>query len=206
MAKGFLSGITTTRFVIIACIFALAGAGVYWRLQSQVLPIPQHLQDIGGDFVLQSADGPFALKDFRGKVILLYFGYTNCPDLCPLTMTNWAEALNQLTDAERAQVRGLLVSVDPGRDTPETLKNYTNYFHPNIIGVTGSHEELAKITLLYRSDYTLENSGQGKNYTVDHLSFVYVIDPQGKVRDLLAHETHPEDIVKNIRNALKVKI
>lgn len=206
MIKGAFSNVTNIRILVALCVTVFVGTGAYWWQISQPAPIPEHLQGIGGDFVLQSADGPVALQDFRGKVVLLYFGYTNCPDACPLTMTNWVSAFNQLTDVELAQVRGLLVSVDPGRDTPETLKKYTTYFHPNIIGITGSHKELAEITLLYRSDYSLESAGKGDNYTVDHMSFVYIVDPQGKLRDLLTHESYPDDIVKSIRNSLKVRI
>ena len=99
-------------------------------------------------------------------------------------------------------VRGLFVSVDPGRDTPEALKNYTEYFSSNIIGVTGTHEELKKITALYRSDYHLENDGKGTDYLVDHMSFVYVIDQQGRVRDLLSHDSTPEEIVRSLRKLL----
>ena len=194
------------RFTIAMLLISFAGAGAYWWRISQPLPIPEHLQDLGGDFVLQSADGPLALHDLYGKVVLLYFGYMNCPDACPLTMTNWAEAFNQLEKTEADKVRGLFVSVDPGRDTPKALKEYTDYFHTNILGVTGSHAELSKITLMFRSDYTLVDDGDQGGYTVEHMSFVYVIDPKGRVRDLLTHESLPVDIVKSIRNALKVKV
>jgi len=84
-----------------------------------------------------------------------------------------------LTEKERKKVQGMLVSVDPERDTPETLKEYTSYFHSNIIGVTGSHDELRKIVSLYRSDFEIENEEGKDNYSVAHMSFVYVIDPQG---------------------------
>jgi protein SCO1/2 len=99
-------------------------------------------------------------------------------------------------------VRGLFISVDPARDTPEVLKNYTEYFSSNIIGATGTDEELKKITAQYRSDYHLENEGKGKDYLVEHMSFVYVIDQQGRVRDLLSHDSTPEDIVKSLRKLL----
>jgi protein SCO1/2 len=192
--------------MISICLVAVTVGGAWWWINSQPSPIPQHLQDMGGDFTLQSADGPMALEDFRGKVVLVYFGYTNCPDACPMTMSNWARAFIQLTEEERSKVQGMLVSVDPARDTPETLKEYTAYFHPNIIGVTGSEEELRKIVSRYRSDFEIEHEGNSENYTVAHMSFVYVIDPQGKLRDLLAHESLPEEIVKSLRNALKVRL
>lgn len=197
--------VKTTYLAFLVVFGALAGLGyAYWSGLFQDEPIPQHLQNMGGDFTLQSADGTVALQDFRGKVVLIYFGYTNCPDVCPMTMANWARAFEQLTEEERLRVQGMLVSVDPERDTPETLKEYTAYFHPNIIGVTGSEKELRKIVSLYRSDFEMEQEGDSDNYNVAHMSFVYVIDPQGNLRDLLAHESFPQEIVKSIRYVLRV--
>lgn len=183
-------------------ISALIGYYGWGFLQHE--PIPQHLQNMGGDFTLQSADGPVALEDFRGKVVLIYFGYTNCPDACPMTMSNWARAFEKLTEAERSKVQGMLVSVDPERDTLESLKEYTAYFNPNIIGVTGGEEELRQIVSLFRSDFEIEREEGRDNYSVAHMSFVYVIDLQGNLRDLLAHESTPEDIVKTVRHVMKV--
>jgi len=176
----------------------------HWWGLFQGEPIPQHLQNMGGNFTLQSADGAVALQDFRGKVVLVYFGYTNCPDACPMTLANWARAFEQLSENERSRVQGMLVSVDPARDTPETLKEYTTYFHPNIIGVTGSEEELREIVSLYRSDFDIKNEDDSEHYSVAHMSFVYVIDPNGELRDLLAHESFPEEIVKSLRHVLRV--
>jgi len=188
----------------IVLFLALLSGVVYvnWNNFKDSETVPQYLQGMGGDFVLQSANGPVSLQDFRGKVILLFFGYTNCPDICPLTLTNWAIAFENLTDREMADVRGLFVSVDPGRDTAEVLKNYTEYFSPYITGVTGTHEKLKKITAMYRSEYELENDGKGKDYLVDHMSFVYVIDRQGKVHDLLTSDSTPEDITRSVRKFL----
>lgn len=192
--------------IISLCLFTVAGVGAWWWMHSQPAPIPEHLQRMGGNFTLQSADGPVALADLRGKVVLIYFGYTNCPDACPMTLANWGRAFKQLTMGEQARVRGVLVSIDPQHDTPVVLKEYTAYFHPNIIGVTGSHDELGKVAALYRSDYNREHEGDGDDYIVGHMAFVYVIDPQGNVRDLLAHESFPDVIVKSVRNALKVNL
>ena len=195
-----------TRFSLaIFVVLIVAGAAFFWFKHSYIGPIPKYLQGMGGDFTLQSADGPVSLKDFRGKVVLLYFGYTNCPDICPTTLSNWVDAFNKLNKGEASRVRGLFVSVDPKRDTPKKLKEYTAYFDPKIIGVTGTHEELVKVASSYHSTFSIEDGGKGDNYTVEHMSFVYVIDPQGKVRDMLSHESTPEAIDKSIRNALKVK-
>ncbi len=189
--------------IAVTCIAAIAASFIWWW-QTKAPPIPEHLQNMGGDFTLQSADGPVALQGFRGKVVLIYFGYTHCPDACPMTMANWASAFQRLTEKERARVRGLLVSVDPERDTPETLKEYATFFHSNIIGVTGTLDALRDITGLYRSDFVVEKEGESEDYEVGHMSFVYVIDPQGKVRGLLAHDSPLQDVIEQIRNALRV--
>jgi len=192
----------TKKIIAISVFMILVVAGAIFQFRGGFVnsqSIPSYLQDMGGDFVLQSANGPVSLQDFRGKVVLLFFGYTNCPDICPMTLTNWASAFKKLSDSELRDVRGLFVSVDPGRDTPEVLKNYTEYFSSNIIGATGTHEELNKITAKYRSQYHLENEGKGENYLVDHMSFVYVIDMQGKVHDLLSHDSTPDEIIKSLR-------
>ena len=201
-----LSKTTVARLAYALIILAISGASIIWWKNSQPLPIPIHLQKLGGDFVLQSADGPLDLRDFRGKVVLIYFGYMNCPDICPLTLSNWAEAFGQLRDSELENVRGLLVSVDPERDSLIALKEYTEYFHPNIMGVTGSHEKLSEVTMLYRADYGVHSKDDSDEYVVDHTSFVYVIDPSGRLRGLLAHESPLKDIVESVRSALKVKI
>ncbi len=86
---------------------------------------------LGGDFTLQSVAGPVSLKDLHGKVVLLYFGYTKCPDVCPTSLSFMTQALNEMTDDELAKVQGVFVSVDPKRDTVESLKEYVEYFHPN---------------------------------------------------------------------------
>ena len=202
IVRSRIKKVKTTYLAFLLVIGALIG--YHWWGLFQHEPIPQHLQNMGGDFTLQSADGPVALEDFRGKVVLIYFGYTNCPDACPMTMANWARAFEQLTEEEHSKVQGMLVSVDPARDTPETLKEYTSYFDPNIIGVTGSEEELRKIVSLYRSDFEIERDEASEKYSVAHMSFVYVIDLQGNLRDLLAHESLPEDIVKTVRHVMKV--
>ncbi len=97
----------------------------------------------GGDFVLQSWAGPVALSDLRGKVVLMYFGYTWCPDICPTSLALMSAAFGELQPEQLERVQGLFVSVDPARDTTQRLKEYGAYFHPSILGVTGSEETVA---------------------------------------------------------------
>ena len=107
----------------------------------------------GGDFTLGSRQGPVALQDLRGKVVLLYFGYTYCPDVCPTSLGFIGLALERLTPDELERVQVLFISVDPERDTPERLEEYAVFFHPKVLGITGTPEELARVAELYGAAY-----------------------------------------------------
>jgi protein SCO1/2 len=156
----------------------------------------------GGDFTLQSASGPVSLSDLRGKVVLLYFGYTSCPDICPTSLTLMNIALSQLSEAEQAQVRGIFVSVDPQRDTVERLAQYSSHFHPNITGITGSDAEVARVAAQYGAIYQRAEGNTALGYTVDHSSVTYIIDPQGRLSSPLPHGTSPTLILQEVRRLL----
>lgn len=191
--------------LLVCAAMLVAGGGWFWWMNAQPQPIPQHLLKTGGDFILQSFDGPVSLADYRGEVVLIYFGYTNCSDACPVTLSNWARAFKRLEDGDRQRVNGMLVSVDPGRDTPELLKDYATYFDARIVGVTGSDAELADVTLQYRADYVYDPPEEDGSYHVNHTSFVYVVGPDGKVRSLLNHDSRPDEIIYSVKDALKVR-
>lgn len=191
--------------IIIASVTVLAATQPETAPAStRPIVMPADMDAIGGDFTLHSADGPVALHDFRGKVVLIYFGYTHCPDACPTTLTHWRGAFRALSPHKQAQVRGIFVSIDPGRDSPELLKGYVKHFHPNIVGVTGTQEELRKVTAEYRAKYDYEKLDAGDDYAVNHSGAVYVIDPTGKVRDMLTFQSSTEEVATSIRAALRV--
>ena len=157
----------------------------------------------GGDFTLQSVQGAVNLADLRGKVVVLYFGYTACPDICPTSMATLKSALNQLTPAEVAQVQGLLVSVDPERDTLEHVQTYAHYFHPQIRGITGSPAAIAAVTKQYQAFYRkVPMPGSAMAYSIDHSASLYIIDKQGQLRELVQHATPPTALAAAIRRYL----
>jgi len=156
----------------------------------------------GGDFVLRDVAGPVALADFRGKVVLLYFGYTFCPDICPTSLALMSQALGKMTPDELKRVQGLFVSVDPERDTPERLATYAGYFHPNIRGITGTPQEVAKVAAQYGAAYRKVGDTSNPNYVVDHSSFTVLIGPDGKVRRVLPHGLAADKIVDAVREVL----
>ena len=179
------------------------GLAIFWQPELPERPLPKPALPEGGDFTLQSADGPVSLKDFRGKLVLVYFGYTYCPDICPTSLAATAEGLKQLTPEELARVAMIFVSVDPKRDTPARLKEYVTFFHPAIVGVTGAPEEIATIAKRYGAFYAeqkVETAGEG--YVVDHSADTYVISTAGQLVGKIAHATPPDQVVETIRKHL----
>jgi protein SCO1/2 len=157
----------------------------------------------GGDFVLRSSKGPVSLENLRGKVVLLYFGYTKCPDVCPTSLSLMTQALNGLNEQELKRVQGIFVSVDPKRDTPESLEQYATYFHDNLVGVTGTEEEVASVAALYGAQYYEEEmEGSAFGYSVNHSAVTYLITPEGILRFIFPHGTAPTVILEAIRHVL----
>ena len=157
----------------------------------------------GGDFSLHSSRGPFSLKDLQGKVVLLYFGYTRCPDVCPTSLSFMTQALNMLNDEELKKVQGVLVSVDPKRDTFDVLDEYAEYFHPNLMGVTGSEKEVAVAAGLYGAQYyEVELKGSAFGYSVNHSAVTYLIGKEGELRFIFPHGTPSSVILEAIRYSL----
>jgi protein SCO1/2 len=139
---------------------------------------------------------PFTLSSQKGKVVLLYFGYVNCPDECPLTMAHVKLARESL--GNRAQdVQVIMVSTDPARDTPQALKTFMEHFDPSFLGLTGSIPDLQKTWQDY--GVTVEDSGE------THSTFLYVIDPSGNIRETFLPDTEPQEIAADLRLLLREK-
>ena len=160
---------------------------------------------MGGDFTLQSERGDVSLSDFKDKIVILYFGYTFCPDVCPTSLGLLSLALGKLDKSELEKIQGIFISVDPERDTPEKVMKYSQAFHPNIIGLTGKPDNIARTARQYGAVYMkvdMPNSAMG--YAVDHSSRYYVIGPGGEIIELLQHGTEPEKIIISLRKGLDV--
>lgn len=206
-----------TRKWLVIVILVLAGLLAWlWFWTPTGVPVapgePRHQTldlaepPTGGDFVLDSASGLVNLADFRGDVVLLYFGYTWCPDICPTNLVLIAGALKALTPEELERVQVLFVSVDPERDSVERLAEYSGYFHPKIVGLTGTPEQIAAVAKLYGAAYRrteLPDSAMG--YVVDHSAYSYLIDPRGRLVRSLDHATPSAQIVAAIREQLGPK-
>ena len=191
--------------VVIAGLLAalVLGLAFFWMPEMPERPLPKASIAAGGDFTLESASGPVSLKDYRGKLVLVYFGYTFCPDICPTSLASTAEGLKQLKPEEAARVAMIFISVDPERDTPPRLKEYAEFFHPSLVGVTGTPENLAEIAKRYGVFYArqkVETAGGG--YVVDHSADTYVVAPDGQLVGKIAHATPPDRVVAEIRKHL----
>jgi cytochrome oxidase Cu insertion factor (SCO1/SenC/PrrC family) len=136
---------------------------------------------VGGPFTLEDGNGKQVTdRDFRGKYMLVYFGYTYCPDVCPTTLNEVTNALDRL-GPKANDLQPIFITVDPARDTPAVMKQYTAAFTPRLIGLTGTAEQIGKVAQEYRVYYAKHRTGPGPNdYTMDHSSVLYLMGPSGK--------------------------
>lgn len=197
-----------SRFIImLIAALIVASALLLWPIKSNKNELSKNMHSqLGGDFVLQSSDGAVALSDYKGKVVVLYFGYAYCPDICPTSLGLLSLALGKLMPNELEGVQALFISVDPERDTLENLKKYTAAFHPKIKGITGSDLDIADIAHRYGASYMkVELPDSAMGYSVDHSSKYYLINQQGKLTKLINHGTSPDDIAAELKTLLSVK-
>jgi protein SCO1/2 len=155
------------------------------------------------NFTLTSHLGqPVSLSDFKGQLVLLYFGYTTCPDVCPTTLAELKQA-RQLLGKRSDEVQVLMVTVDPERDTVPVLADYMTHFDPSFIGLTGTPEEIAEIATYYGVFYERKESESALGYLVDHTATVMVVDRDGYLRMIYPYGTKFEDITADLDYMLK---
>lgn len=140
------------------------------------------------------------LQDFRDQVVLVFFGFTQCPDVCPTALARAAE-VKRLLGADGAKLQVLFISVDPERDTPEVLKAYTTAFDPSFLGLSGDAAQTAEVAKEFRVVYTRVPTGS--SYTIDHSALSYLIDPQGRLRVALRHEQSAADYAADVQQLLR---
>lgn len=183
-------------WIIAVCFFG----GILLAQQYLVRQGSDLIPGSGGDFTLQSVNGPVSLSDFKGKVVALYFGYMSCPDICPTSLYGLTEAIKLLTPEQAAEVQGIFVSVDFERDTPRALDIFVKGFNPTYIGLTEYNKQIIdKVARQYRVIYEkvpLQDSAMG--YVIDHSSVIYLIDRQGIVQYYEPHEQAPELIAEDL--------
>ena len=158
---------------------------------------------IGGPFELVGEGGkPVTDKDFAGRYMLVFFGFTHCPDICPAELQVMATALDDLGD-KADKVVPIFVTLDPERDTPEAVNAYVRNFGPNFAGLTGSQEAVAKAAKAYRVVYQkFQDESMGDNYSIDHSALVYLMGPDGKFITHIPYGTSPQKMAETLRRYL----
>lgn len=159
---------------------------------------------IGGPFSLRNGDGKIVTdEDFRGKFMLVYFGYTFCPDVCPTTLTHVADAMDRLGD-EASKINPIFITIDPRRDTPAMMKQYTSAFSPRLIGLTGTPVQIAAVAKEYHVYYAEHRTGSGSDdYSMDHSSVLYLMGPDGTLVTLFRSEDTGEKLAASISKFMR---
>lgn len=179
--------------LIIFGVLALAG-WLFWRFRPHTFAgTVVQASEPAYDFELRSAEGLVRLSDFRGKWVLLFFGYTSCPDVCPTTLADLARVMELLgRDAKKLQV--IMISVDPKRDTPERLAEYVRYFHPSFVGLTGTEEEIREVATRYGIFFNYPQGTPDSGYIVEHTASTLLIDPEGYLKVIFPSTFGPDGI------------
>jgi protein SCO1/2 len=158
---------------------------------------------IGGPFsLIDDAGNPVTDEDFRGRYMLVYFGFTYCPDVCPTSLNRNMQALDLLGEAQAKKVQPILISVDPERDTPSHLKEYVGHFSPDMRGLTGTPEQVAAAAKAYAVYYAKVPGDDPANYLVDHTSITYLMGPDGKFVQHFRHDLPPDEMADQLRKLL----
>jgi protein SCO1/2 len=166
-------------------------------------PIASGTALVGGPFSLTDQNGKRVTdQDFRGKYMLIFFGYTYCPDVCPSELQVMSAALDQL-GPEADKIQPIFITIDPARDTPETLKVYVSNFHPRLIGLTGSESEIAAAATAYRVYYAKAKGTEDKpDYLMDHGTILYLMGPDGKFVKHFTYSTEAKGLAEALRQII----
>ena len=199
--------------ILIGLLAFVLGIGIARHYLPQSSPAPVSEADgytkvnvtggkFGGDFTLFQGDRPVSPSDFNGKLVLMYFGFASCPDVCPTTLAIIASALRQLTPEELEMVQPVFISIDPERDQGEKLDAYATYFHPRFIGITGTPDEVQKVVNQYGGFFIKVESDSAMGYTVEHTSKTYIISKDGQYVSILPHDMTADDLLNALRSGL----
>ena len=186
--------------VSVALVAALVGYSAWRSVAVDAVPA------IGGSFALTDQFGkPRTDADFRGQYMLVFFGFTNCPDICPIELQTMSDALD-LLGADAAKVTPIFITVDPARDTPDLLRDYVANFHPRLVALTGSADAIGTVAKSYRVFYAKATGGNAPSdpaaYIMDHTAIVYLMDPDGEYVAHFSPGTEAEAMAAGIRDKL----
>ncbi|MCV2882126.1 SCO family protein [Actibacterium sp. XHP0104] len=199
----------TRTYAILAAIVAVAFLVGSYAWTALKAPADKYAECRGGQVAggTSTIGGPFTLVDENGVTVtdadvitgptLLYFGYTFCPDVCPADNARNAEAVD-LLDAMGKTVNPIFISIDPERDTPEQMKEFTDYMHPRMLGLTGSPEQVKAASQAYRTYFKKEEGGDPEYYLVDHSTFTYLVFPQEGFVEFFRRDDSPQQMADRV--------
>jgi cytochrome oxidase Cu insertion factor (SCO1/SenC/PrrC family) len=189
--------------LVVLIIAAITGFGALWFTRSLPGGIASGTALVGGPFSLTDQNGErMTDQEFRGKYMLIFFGYTFCPDVCPSELQVMSAALDKL-GPQADKIQPIFITIDPARDTPETLKVYVSNFHPRLIGLTGSETEVASVANAYRAYYAKAKGTENKpDYLMDHGTILYLMGPDGKFLKHFSYGTEAEGLAEALRQII----
>lgn len=197
---------TALRFLIVALILCLGALTVFYVTRPPVsVQNAEESVPIGGPFTLVSHEGQTVTdQDFRGRYMLIYFGYSYCPDVCPVELSKMTRALEILDEDKIAldTVQPLFITVDPERDTVEQMARYVSLFHPKLMGLTGSVKQMKQATDAYRVYAKKSGDVDSDAYLMDHASMILLMGPDGQFVDFFSSRETAENIADSLRNLL----
>jgi len=198
-----------------AAIFIVTGAGLFYYFNSEKEALKKKKEEelatkaygrpqIGGPFSLLTHENkPFTEKDLLGKWSLIYFGFTNCPDICPEELDKMGGAVTALEKRYGTSIQPVFISVDPPRDSPARIAAYLSEFHPRLIGLTGSYQDTKSVCKAYRVYFSTPPSAKADDdYLVDHSIFFYFMDPNGQFVDEFGKDTSMQDVVSRVQKEI----
>ena len=210
-ASGGLERLTWVAMALVVAGLAILAYSRGFEIEAVNIPQgkPENIKsaskpNIGGPFTLIDQDGKLTTdQDFKGQHMLIYFGYTYCPDICPTSLTTMSDALDLLGE-DANKVTPILITFDPARDTPEYLKEYASYFHPRLKALTGTSEQVASVAKAYRVYYakTIKEDAEPEDYLMNHSSATYLMGPNGAFLLHFSHGTDAEIMARRIREKL----
>jgi len=157
----------------------------------------------GGNFTLNAPDGPLSLSDLRGKVVLIFFGYTSCPDVCPISLARIDASFSALDAKELERVQALFITLDPERDTADRLEKYTRYFHRNIIGLRGDEKAINAVAGQYGVSYSKDLMPESAlGYSISHPTSILLLDTEGRIVESVPHDAKSKYLLSRIRDLL----
>ena len=185
------------------CLLAgISVLGIYLANQQTQESRSSNYSSIKGQFSLTDHNGqPVTEKSWPGKYLLVYFGFTHCPDVCPTGLNKIAEALNALPAGKGEKIQPVFITVDPARDTAADLKNYVGLFHPKLVGLTGTEAQIEAVKAAYK--VYAQKQGYEPDYMVNHSAFTYLQDPYGQIVRIYSHDTTSGDMAKQISTEIK---